>query len=172
MAVNKILFNHRYFTIAEDSKGVAYLQTSDNVLVVPLTARNEVILIGEPSPAFGDMALVLPGGEIEKGEKPADAANRELQEEIHYTAGRWYALGELRMDAKYNTRRISVHLARQLQPSRMKGDEPYSIRVGRVPMANFESLIASGRLTDASSIAALYMAQSFLRSRKTGSFRA
>ena len=79
---------------------------------------------------------------------------------------------ELRLDAKYNSRRISVHLARQLQPSRMKGDEPYQIRVGRVPIANFESLISSGRLSDASSIAALYMAQTFLRNRKTASFKA
>jgi ADP-ribose diphosphatase len=162
---DRILFNHPYFTIREDSKGDSYIQGGDNALVVALTPRNEVFLVAEPSPAFHDETLVLPGGEVDDGEQPAQTANRELQEEIGYKAGRLVHLGQIRGDAKYNTQCVHIFLARDLRRSRLQGDEPYRMRIGRVPLANFEKLIASGKLVDANSIAALYMAQSYLRRR-------
>ncbi|MBZ0281090.1 MAG: NUDIX domain-containing protein [Anaerolineae bacterium] len=169
---DRVIFDHRYFTLAEDKEGVAYLVASSNVLIVTLTPRNEVILIGEPSAAFGREVLVLPGGEVSEGEDPAEAANRELQEEIGYRAARMYFLGELLMDARYNTRRTYVYLARHLHRSKLQGDEAHHIRMGRVPLANFERLIANGRLQDATSISALYLAQSFVKKRHTSKLRA
>ncbi len=55
-----------------------------------------------------------------------------------------------------------VYLARDLTPSRLEGDEGYDIRVERVPLAEFERLIAAGRLHDARVIAALYLARETL----------
>ena len=60
------------------------------------------------------------------------------------------------------TVRTFVYLARDLVPSRLAGDETYTIDVERVPLASFESLIASGRLMDARVVAALYLARAFL----------
>jgi ADP-ribose diphosphatase len=166
---DRVIFNHPYFTIREDTNGVGYIQGGDNALVVALTPRNEVFLVAEPSPAFHDETLVLPGGEISGGEQPAQTANRELQEEIGYKAGRLIRLGQIRGDAKYNTQCVHIFLARDLRRSQLAGDEPYKMRIGRVPLANFEQLIANGKLTDANSIAALYMAQSYLRRQTTSS---
>lgn len=42
----------------------------------------------EPSAAFGEPTLILPGGETEPGEPHNVTANRELQEEIGYKARR------------------------------------------------------------------------------------
>jgi ADP-ribose diphosphatase len=168
---DRIIFDHPYFTIREDSNGNGYVQGGDNALVVALTPRGEVFLVAEPSPAFHDETLVLPGGEISAGEQPAQTANRELQEEIGYKAGKLVHLGQIRGDAKYNTQCVHIFLALDLRPSRLAGDEPYKMRVGRVPLANFEQLIASGKLTDANSIAALYMAQSYLRRRETANLK-
>ena len=151
-----------YFSIRVDANGVEFVHTGDEVLAVPLTEERGVIMTLEPSAALSELTLILPGGETEAGEPHAETANRELQEEIGYRAGRLDFLGELRPYSKYLTVRSFVYLARDLMPARLKGDEGYEIRMERVPLAEFERLIAAGRLFDARVIAALYMAQSFL----------
>jgi ADP-ribose diphosphatase len=154
-----------YFSIHLDADGIEFVRTGDEVLIVPLTAEGQVILTLEPSAAFGQPTLILPGGETEPGESHAATANRELQEEIGYQAGQLDFLGELRPYSKYLTVRSFVYLARELTPSRLKGDEEYVINVEKVPLAEFERLIAAGRLLDARVIAALYMARSFLKAK-------
>ena len=153
-----------YFSICLDADGNEFVCTGEEVLAVPLTAAGEVLLTIEPSPAFGEPTLILPGGQTEPDEPQDETANRELQEEIGYRAGRLEFLGELRPFSKYLTVRSFVYLARDLMASRLKGDEGYEIGVEHVPFSNFEPLIVSGRLRDARVIAALYLARSLLES--------
>lgn len=159
--IGETVYQGKYFSIHLDADGVEFVRTGDEVLIVPLTAEGEMILTLEPSAAFDEPTLILPGGETETGEPHAETANRELQEEIGYQAERLDFLGELRPFSKYLTVRTFVYLARDLTPSHLEGDEDYAISVERVPLAGFESLIAAGRLFDARVIAALYMARSF-----------
>jgi DNA modification methylase/8-oxo-dGTP pyrophosphatase MutT (NUDIX family) len=161
-AMSKTLYEGQYFSLLTHESGDEFVRTGDEVLIVPVTAEGDVLLAVEPSPAFGEPTLVLPGGELEAHEAVEVTANRELQEEIGYRAERIDALGELRPFSKYLTVRSFVFLARDLVPSRLEGDEKHQIHVERVPFADFETLIAAGRLLDARVIAALYRARSFL----------
>ena len=156
-----------YFAIRLDEHGNEFIEARDNeVLIVPLTEEGEVILTSEPSPAFNEPALILPGGSIEANEVMEATAARELQEEIGYAPGRLTYLGELRPSAKYFTTRSFVYLGRDLTPSTLQGDEDYEIAQERIPLATFEQLIAIGRLTDARVIAALYMTRGLLQSEQ------
>ena len=156
-----------YFAIRLDERGNEFVEVRENeVLIVPLTAEGNVILTGEPSPAFGELALILPGGSIEDGEAMEATAARELQEEIGYAPGRLTYLGEIRPSTKYFTTRSFIYLGRDLTSSTLQGDEDYEITQERVPLATFEELITSGRLTDARVIAALYMARAFLQNEQ------
>ncbi len=160
-------FQGTYFAIRLDEHGNEFIEARDNeVLIVPLTEEGEVILTSEPSPAFNEPALILPGGSIEAKEAMEATAARELQEEIGYAPGRLTYLGELRPSTKYFTTRSFVYLGRDLTPSTLQGDEDYEITQERTPIATFEQLIATGRLTDARVIAALYMARGFLQSEQ------
>lgn len=163
--MSETTYQGKYFSMHLDADGIEFVRTGDEVLVVPLTAEGEVILTIEPSAAFGEPTLILPGGETEPGESHAETANRELQEEIGYEAGRLDFLGELRPFSKYLTVRTFVYLARDLTTGRLKGDEDYAISVERVLLAEFESLITAGRLLDARVIAALYMTRNFLKEK-------
>jgi len=158
--------NDSYFSLALDENGIEYVYTGNEVLIIPFTAEEEVILTIEPSAAFGEPTVILPGGETEPDEEHPATARRELQEEIGYDAHRLDFLGELRPFSKYLTVRSFVYLARELIPSQLPGDEDYPIDLERVPLAAFESLIADGRLLDARVIAALYMARTFLQAPK------
>lgn len=161
----------QWFSIRADAQGNEFLvSTGDEVLVVPLTADGKVILTVEPSAAFGQPVLILPGGELKAGVAPAAMANQELQEEIGYAAGRLDFLGELRPWSKYLAVRSLVYLARDLRPSKLPGDETYEIGVERVALTRFETLIASGRLQDARVIAALALAQRFVTESSTPAF--
>ena len=151
-----------YIQVEADDQGEQYIQSSDEVRIVPLTATGDVILSIELSPAFGEAVLIVGGGQVEPGEAYTTTANRELQEELGYKANRLDYLGEVRPWAKYVSTRSFVYLARDLVESKLQGDEAEEIGKVHVPLSNFEPLIASGQLVDAPSIAALYMARSFL----------
>ena len=154
-----------YFSLVRTVSGIEFVRTGNEVLIVPLTAEGEVILTIEPSAAFSEPTLILPGGETEQDEEHPATARRELQEEIGYDALRLDFLGELRPYSKYLSVRSFVYLAQDLVPSRLQGDEDYLIRLERVPLVAFERLIASGYLLDARVVAALYIAREFLNKK-------
>jgi ADP-ribose diphosphatase len=158
----KTLFAGKYFSIQADSDGTEFVQAGNEVLVVALAEHDEVLLIKEPSPAFGAQTLALPGGSAEEDEELSITANRELREEVGLRAERLDYLGELRPFSKYLTVRSHVYLARQLAASQLQGDENYEIEVRRVSLWNFETMLEDKLLMDARVIAALYLARAFM----------
>jgi 8-oxo-dGTP pyrophosphatase MutT (NUDIX family) len=160
---NTMVFQGEYFSIHLDANNTEYVKTGDEVLIVPLTGEEAVMLTIEPSAAFDEPTLILPGGSTETHEGHLETVRRELQEEIGYEPRRLDFLGELRPFSKYLTTRSFLYLARDLIPSQLEGDESYPIQVEHVPLSAFETLIASGRLFDARVIAALYMTRVFLK---------
>lgn len=158
-----------YFRFERDARGEEFVDTRDEVLVVALSEAGEVILAVEPSAAFGEQALILPGGTTEPGEPHAVTADRELQEEVGLHAGRLDFLGALRPFSKYLRLTSYIYLARDLSPRKLQGDEAYEIGVERAPLEGpdaFERLIAEGQLVDARAVAALYLARSFLATHR------
>jgi 8-oxo-dGTP pyrophosphatase MutT (NUDIX family) len=150
-----------YFTLMADADGVGFIHCGDAVAVVPVTNSGDVLLAVEYSPAFGREILTLVSGSIEPGESLEEAANRELQEELGYHAGRLDFLGELH-PFKYLTTRVFVFLARELTPSMLAGDESHPIGVRPIPLAQFMARCQSGELQDAVAIAGLCWAQTFV----------
>jgi ADP-ribose diphosphatase len=150
----------QYFFLKRDSRGEEYIESFDEVLILPIDHDGNILFARESAPAFGgEPVLLLPGGTVEPRESMADTANRELQEELGLCAGQLDYLGELRPWSKYLGVRSHVYLGRDLTPSKLQGDEPEAVAMERVPWNAIESLMMSGRLRDARAIAALYRAQ-------------
>jgi ADP-ribose diphosphatase len=160
--MSREVYKHRWMACYETDAGIPFVLMDDGALAVPITEQGEVLLITEHSIAYDQPVLYLPGGVVEPGEQPLEAVNRELQEEIGFKAGRLDLLGQVHPFIKYMKLRLSIYLARDLQVSWLKGDEEWAIKVERAPLADFESLIAAGRLHDSNVIAALYLARRFL----------
>lgn len=74
------------------------LELFDSVAVLALTAAHEVILVREFRPGPMAVLLELPGGVVEIGQAPVEAAGSELLEETGY-AGTLQEVGTLFKDA-------------------------------------------------------------------------
>jgi ADP-ribose diphosphatase len=158
----RILYRHRWLTLCAGYRDEPFIQATAGVLIVPLNAAGEVIFINEPAIADGRPVLGLPSGGIKPDEPPALAANRELQEELGYQGLQLDLLHEFQPLARHAQWSLFAYLAQNLQVSKLAGDEPYEVVTEKVPLANFEALIETGRLNDTNTIAALYLTRSFL----------
>ncbi len=133
-----------------------------SVLVVPMLDDDTVLLIREYSTGSGDYQLGLPKGRIERDEDPIQAADREIREEVGYGANDLQLLRTVSIVPSYIQHQTHVILARDLFPDRQEGDEPEPIEVVPWQLSNWQELLAQPDLTEARSIAALYMTRDFL----------
>src|SRR4051794_28465168 len=92
----EVLYQGQYFAIVANAIHGEFVRCGDEVLVVALDDGGNVIVTSEPSAAFGEPTVILPGGSTDPDVPFAESANAELQEEAGYKAGRLDFLGELR----------------------------------------------------------------------------
>lgn len=159
---DRVIARHKWLTLCAGLWDEPYLTTEDGIFVVPVNDQGEVLFIVEPSVVDGHPVLSLPAGVIDPGETPAGAANRELQEEAGVKANRLNLLGSVDPLARHACWKMHLFLGCDLVPSRLEGDEVFTIQVERVALGDFEALIDAGRLTYAPVIAALYLARRFI----------
>ncbi|QKQ24697.1 ADP compounds hydrolase NudE [Candidatus Ruthia endofausta] len=171
----KIIATTRFFNIEEmdiefsnGSKRVyERLKPSGNdaVLVIPMLDIETVLMIYEYSGGTDRYELALTKGKIDDGETPIEAANRELIEEIGYGANKLTFIKEMTIAPGYQSSITYIVLAQDLYKARAEGDEPEPLEVAAFKMADLENLVYNEDLTEARSIAALYMARDVINNQ-------
>lgn len=127
------------------------------VLIVPMLDEETVVLIREYAAGTGRYELALPKGRIGANEPVLDAANREIMEEIGYAARSLEHLTSMTLAPGYSSQTTHIVLAQELYPQQAEGDEPEPIEVVHWSLRELPTLLAQQDLTEARSIAALYM---------------
>ncbi|MBC7929818.1 MAG: NUDIX hydrolase [Rubrivivax sp.] len=124
------------------------IEAPDWINVIPITANGEVVLIEQYRHGSREVSLEIPGGMIDPGESPREAATRELLEETGYAATEVALLGKTRPNPAIQENWIHTFLARgaerRQQPS-CEGTEQTIVRL--VPLGRIPSLIAEGKIT-------------------------
>lgn len=133
------------------------IEAADWINVIPLTTRNEVVMIEQYRHGAGEVTLEIPGGMVDEGEAAERAAARELLEETGYGAGEVRLLGRTRPNPAIQNNWLYSFLARDCrfeQEPVFDSSEWTVVRL--VPLADVPALIAEGAITHALVIAAFH----------------
>ncbi len=93
------------------------------VAIVPMTSRNEVVMVRQYRFAIERHTLELPAGTLEEGEKPIICAKRELEEEIQVRANKWKKLISVYPSPGYCNEIIHIYLAKELEDLSKAGNK-------------------------------------------------
>lgn len=169
------LFTHRLFalyrdTLAAESGGGAdaaglvatrealTLDAPTWVNVIARLPDERVLLVRQWRYGIAAPTLEIPGGMVEEGEDPREAAGRELFEETGYRAGRITYLGEVEPNPAFITNRCFTFVADELeQIGEPEGDGEEELTVESAALAEVPHLILSGAIRHALVIAAFYL---------------
>lgn len=135
------------------------------VLVIPMLDDDTVLMIYEYSGGTDRYELALTKGKIDKGEYTIDAANRELIEEIGYGAKKLELIKTMTLAPGYQSNFTHIVLAQDLYEDSAEGDEPEPLQVVKHKLSNLDQLVYDEDLTEARTIAALYMAKAIIKNQ-------
>ncbi len=108
--------------------------------------------------AIGRYLWEAPAGAIDPGERPEEAARRELIEETGLEAARLIPRGYVYTTPGFTTERLYLFEARELSPSsEFAKDEDEEIRVERLRQEEVRRMAADGRICDAKTICLVHL---------------
>ena len=138
------------------------VEHSDCVAIVVIDANDNVLLVNQFRKSVEKELLEIPAGGIDPGEDPAVTVRREMQEETGYLPRKVERLGGFYSSPGFCSEYLYLYLATDLIPSQLYAEDTESIKLTRVPISQIPSLITSGKICDAKSIAGLLIYSSLL----------
>ena len=130
---------------------------NDFVLIIPKIA-DKFYLIEQDRYPVQSRSLEFPEGSIDKDETPAQAATRELTEEVGIVSAKMTLLGHHWLANGHHTQGYYVFLAEQGETSQHKReDSEFDMETKILTESEIEQKIADGTIQDAPTIAALLL---------------
>lgn len=132
------------------------LSSPDWVNIIPVTPEGQVVLIRQWRHGTGETTLEIPGGLIDPGESPAQAAARELREETGYASERLIHLGQVRPNPALFDNTCHTYLAPDVQrQGPPQPDATEDIEVITVELERLADMVRSGEIDHCVVVAAL-----------------
>jgi ADP-ribose pyrophosphatase len=125
------------------------------VAIVPLTYDNKVIVEHQFRYPLNHVITEIPAGKIDVGEKPLEAAKRELKEETGYTANEWIELGKYYPTPAYTDECIHMYLAKGLERSEQNLDNGEFLNIMEVDLDYLALDVLNNKITDGKTQTAL-----------------
>lgn len=129
------------------------IEHSPSVVIIPMIDDENVFVIKQYRKAVDKVLYEFPAGLLESGEDPKEAALRELQEEIKYTADKIEFLFDMYSSPGFTNEKVSVFLARDLKPKALKEDDDEYIECEKISIKDLIQKLDSLELIDSKIIA-------------------
>jgi ADP-ribose pyrophosphatase len=166
------VFEGRVFSVVVESidtrKGgkmnVEIVRHPGSVVLIPMTASGEVILVRQYRHAIRRSAWELPAGTLKPNEEPKKAASRECHEEIGLLPGRLEELGSYFPTPGYCDEEMTFYKATGLREAgpddeKAEQDEDEDIEKQAFSLEQIRSMIRSGEIIDMKTVAGLALLQ-------------
>ncbi len=173
-------FRNKVFQVRRDKvelpggkrKQIAYLERSAAVIIVPVTAAGEMVLIHHYRYAVDSWCLEVPAGGVKSArhETPRRAARRELREEVGGTCRTLTRVAEFYSANSLMDEKCHVFLAREValrHPPERNAAEQMETRL--MPAAEVLRLVRAGKMMDGQCALAILLCEPLLRAEE-GSF--
>jgi len=164
----RTVFQGRVFTVRVETislpKGgelqAEIVRHPGSVVIIPVTAQNEIVLVRQYRPAIGRWAWELPAGSLKPGEDVERAAIRECHEEIGLLPSRLEALGSFYPTPGYCDEKMNFYLADGLRDATADDeaahpDEDEDIEARAFSRADIQKMIAGGEIIDLKTVAGM-----------------
>ena len=134
------------------------LESAGFSAVVPVTEEGGVVLVRQWRQPVGSFTLELPGGGVDKGKDPREAARRELLEETGYRAENLSHLVSVRTSPGRSTEVCHLFRCKAVRASSGPRPEPTEfVSAVELPLAEAVGKVYSGEITAATSVLGLLM---------------
>jgi ADP-ribose pyrophosphatase len=102
---NFVVYRHEVELPGGESEEHEYLWRTDGARIIGFNNEGEVLLTREYRHELGDWDWRVPGGKVDAGETPQQAAKREFREETGFEAGHLHFLWPTTLDSTVRYRR-------------------------------------------------------------------
>jgi 8-oxo-dGTP pyrophosphatase MutT (NUDIX family) len=101
-----------------------------SVIVIPMMEPGKVLMVKQYRHPVGEISIEFPGGFVDAGEEPLEAAKREMREETGYTFAQYEYLGKIAANPGVLNNFTHIYLARDplaQQAQQLDGNEEIAL---------------------------------------------
>lgn len=127
------------------------------VAVLPIRDDGKLMLIKQYRHAIQKILIEVPAGCLERGEKIKDCAQRELREEIGFSAKTFILLGNYFSTPGFSTEVIHIYVAKGLKKDPLICDDDEGIDLFPTTLKEALKLLENNKIYDLKTVAAILM---------------
>ena len=140
------------------------LEYADEVMILALTKKQEVVLIKQYRPGAQKVILEFPGGSVEEGERPLEGARRELMEETGYASDTLIEIGCGSPNPAIHTNKMYSFLAMDAEKTGEQGIyDDGAVDVVLMPLNDVVAMARNSELIHNLNITTLFFALAHLQ---------
>jgi ADP-ribose diphosphatase len=135
----------------------AIVQHAGSAVMMAADSRRRILLVRQyrlPAKAY---LWELPAGKVDPGEKPLQAAKRELIEETGYRAARWKKLISFFPSPGFVSEKMTIFLATGLTPGPPQPMDDERIETRWFPAQQVERMIRTNKIQDGKTIIGYFL---------------
>jgi ADP-ribose pyrophosphatase len=161
------VYNCKLFTVTEekavDPKEKFEIQRSvvrhaGSAVMMAMDDKKRILLVRQYRLPADRYLWELPAGKVDNGEKPLQAAKRELIEETGFQARKWQKLASFWASPGYVAERMTIYLATDLIEGEAKPMDDERIETRWFKKKEVGQMIREGKIEDAKTIIGYYIA--------------